>query len=212
MAKKCLVPNCSTNYRKTKRSPRIQEKSPVYRLPADPGEFANWMKSLPYKNLRTNKDSVICRKHWPATFNTVSKKGKLRPSEPPSLWPGVAQSSLPTPVPHPRPTKRSSLTIRGTQPDEMDQFTQEDNVIFGDIVDRVTTKRDLFCCSTKASTEDVCSTIAYMDNSCVYIQSTSFSGVPKFVIEIEETLKFKCFHMGIKVNIPCMVKKIEFRF
>ena len=69
--------------------------------------------------------------------------------------------------------------------------------MFGNIVNRVATKRDLFCCPT----------IAYLDDSRVYIQSTSFSeGVPKFVNEIEETLTFKCFHMGIKVNVPCIVK------
>lgn len=197
MAKKCIVPHCTTNYRKKKKSQINKEKTPVYRLPADPEECVTWMKSLPFKNLETSKHSVICQKHWPASFKTVSKKGKLRPSEPPSVWPGVPRSCVPTPTAPLRPTKRSSLAIRGSQPDEMDQFLQEDKVVFGNIVDRVATKPDLFHCST----------IAYTNDSRVYIQSTSFSeGVPRFVIEVTETLEFKCFHLGINVTVPCIVK------
>ena len=71
------------NYRKTKKSHIDKEKTPVYRFPADPVECTKWMKSLPYQNLKTNKDSFICQKYWPTSFDTVSKKGKLRPRDPP---------------------------------------------------------------------------------------------------------------------------------
>ena len=118
MAKKCIVPACTTNYRKTKKSHIDKEKTPVYRFLADPVECAKWMKSLPYQNLNTSKDSVICQKHWPTSFDTVSKKGKLRPRDPLSIWPGVAPSCIQTPAPLPRPTRRTSITVRGTKPDD----------------------------------------------------------------------------------------------
>ena len=121
----------------------------------------------------------------------MSKKGKLRPRDLPSIRPGVTPSRIPSPALLPRPTKRTSFTVRGTQTDEIDQFVKQDKDLFGNRVNRVRTQRDSFCCPT----------IAYLDDSRVYIQSTSFSeGVPKFVIEIEETLTFKCFHMGIKFH------------
>ena len=93
MAKKCIGPAYTTNYLKMTKSHIDKEKTPVYRFPADPAECAKWIKSFPYQNLKPSKDSVICQKHWPTSFDAVSKNGKLRPRDPPSIWPGVAQAA-----------------------------------------------------------------------------------------------------------------------
>ena len=95
--------------------------------------MGKWMKSLPYQNLKTSKDSVICQNTVRTSFDTESKKGKLRPRDPTSIWPGVAPSCIPTPAPLPRPTKRTSFTVRGTQPDEIDQIVEQYKVLFGNI-------------------------------------------------------------------------------
>ena len=51
------------------------------------------------------------------------KEGKLRPRDPPSVWPDHQQtlypSCHPAPPPKQRLTKRASLTVRNMQPDKM---------------------------------------------------------------------------------------------
>ena len=114
MAKKCIVPNCKSNYRCKNGAPVSREKTAVFRFPANPEELKTWLRSMPFKNLKINRDSVICEKHWPPLFPKISKKGKLRPSDPPSVWPDVPPSCVPSAHPPPRPTKRTSLEVRGS--------------------------------------------------------------------------------------------------
>ena len=97
----------------------------------------------------------------------------------------------------PRTTKRTSFVIRSTLPDEIELFNQRDKVSFSEIIARTTGKHNAFCCPTTS----------FVNGALLRIQSQEFSeGVPKFLVCIEETLNFDCYHMGIKINIPCIAK------
>ena len=70
-------------------------------------------------------------------------------------------------------------------------FLQRDRVTIKEISQRVCSDSQPFCCPTTA----------YKDGDTLLIQSKARSqGVPRFVVEIEENLKFTAFHMGIRVR------------
>ena len=68
------------------------------------------------------------------------------PRDPPSIWPGVPLSRLL----NPRPTKKTCLVVRGTQPDQMSPFKQKDDVSFNEIRNMVILKNHKFRCPTVA--------------------------------------------------------------
>ena len=70
----------------------------MFRLPKNKEECAKWMKNLPYKNLHTSANSVICEVHWPSNYATVTLRGKTRPKDSLSVWPGVPTSCILTPT------------------------------------------------------------------------------------------------------------------
>ena len=134
--------------------------------------------ALAENNLTISKNSVLCKKHWPAPYPTVSRKGKIRPREPPSVWPGVPQSCMPTRLLLMlllEKTLKSSFEVRGAQPDEMNVYQEQDHVNCSDIVKRVISNRNEFRTPT----------VAYKNNydTSLYIQSAVLSeGVPKFIL------------------------------
>ena len=86
------------------------------------------MQSLPYKNLKTSKDSVICQKCWSASFNTVSKKEKLMHlvsfSRFGLMFPKLSPKSIPTLTPDQEIFIHNPWNATWW----MDYFTQMDNV------------------------------------------------------------------------------------
>ena len=151
MPKKCSIPNSHTNYRdRTECVPTSNEKIPVFRFPGMNDGRDTWISHPVQKNLTIGKDSVISEKHWPESYRKISKKGRQRPNEPPSIFPGVSKSYLPKPTAKLRTTKKSSLEILGTQPDKMELFRQRDKVSFNEVVTRTTVKNHSFCCPTTA--------------------------------------------------------------
>ena len=131
MGKKCCIPGCKSNYVATKKEGKIEKSHiKVFRLPRKIDDLERWKKNLPYKNLDFNKNTVICVKHWPENYAVRGKGHHERPAEPPSVWPGVPRSCVPTPLPPPRPTQRTSLTVRAAQPCQLDNFLAMDNVTF----------------------------------------------------------------------------------
>ena len=205
MTKKCLIPGCKNNYVPKKKENKVEKSYvKVFRLPRNANELQLWTKSLPYKNLKFNNNSVICMKHWPENYATARGKGnKERPAEPPSVWPGVPPSCVPAPPVPPRPTKKTSLTVRAAHPDEINDFRTRDQVTFPDMIHRVVEQKYEFCCPT----------ISYRAGAKLHIQSEHFSGgVPKFLIQIEESMKFTSFHMGIRVTISSLIKNSIYAF
>ena len=197
--KKCYIPDCRSNYAPSRKN-KVIEKSyvKVFRFPRDASELELWMKMMPYRNLALSKNSVICVKHWPEEYDTMRWKwNKERPTEPPSVLPGVPPSCVPTPKNPPRPTNRTSLSVRDAQPDQMEELIKLDRVTFPIVVKGVVEEKREFCCPT----------ISYVSGNLLYIQSDKFSdGVPRFLVEVEESMKFSAFHMGIKIIIPSLSK------
>ena len=81
---------------------------------------------------------MICIKHWHGNFATVRGKGnEERPEpnseEPNSEWPDVLLTCLGTLQPPPRPTQRTSLTVRTAHQDGIDEFVRRDRVSFQDV-------------------------------------------------------------------------------
>ena len=123
MGKHCIIPRCNPNHRSKVDGSIVGKKAAVFRFPTNEEECRAWLRSIPLKKTINVKTSVVCERHWPTSYATVSKKGKVRPRDPPSLWPEhpeiLPPSYLPNPPPKPRPTKLASLVVRGMQPDEM---------------------------------------------------------------------------------------------
>ena len=68
---------------------------------------------------------------------TVSIKGRTRPKDPPSVWPGVGSSCALRPTPAPGSIKKSSIEVRNSNPDELDSLREIDRVSYNDIVDMI---------------------------------------------------------------------------
>ena len=78
----------------------------VFRFPSDKEECAAWLRSIPFSNIQPYKEAVLCEQHWPYSYPTVSKKGRLRPRNPPSIWQAsLPPSCIPNLPPAPHPTK-----------------------------------------------------------------------------------------------------------
>ena len=105
MVKHCLFPNCNTNY-VSRDGSRIGKKVPIFRLPKNEEECAWWIKAIPLRKTINSKTSFICERHWPTGYAKISKKGRERPRDPPTVWPDnpdvVPPSERPTLPPKPR--------------------------------------------------------------------------------------------------------------
>ena len=65
------------------------------------------------------------------------------------------------------------------------------------MVERVMDDKHQFCFST----------VSYINDSILHIQSDKFSGgVPRFLIKNEDTIRFTIFHMAIRIKIPSLSK------
>ena len=130
---------CKTHYDPKKGYVRDNgDKISVFRFPAEKTEPENrnkWIEvcSKVRLDLKVNKETVICERHWPPNYPTYRKKGAVRPAVPPSIWPGVPESVIPEPPPPPRVTVRTSNQARNTLPDEFDDFERLDCLSFADL-------------------------------------------------------------------------------
>ena len=79
MGRKCCVMNCNGNY-------DADNKKSTFRLPADEGERARWLASIPRDNIPDSKNTVVCECHWPSNYAAVTIRGKKRPADPPSIF------------------------------------------------------------------------------------------------------------------------------
>ena len=81
------------------------------------------------------------------------------------LWPGVPPYCVlcryQLEKNPPRPTKRTSVSVRDAQPDQMEEFLKIDRVTFPTMVKRVVEEKRDFCCPT----------ISYVSGNLLYVQS-----------------------------------------
>ena len=77
MPKKGCVTNCNGNYDK-------KNKEKVFRLSSEKEQYNRWMNAIPRNNLPDSADTVVCERHFPPGYPTVTKFGHKRPRDPPS--------------------------------------------------------------------------------------------------------------------------------
>ena len=183
MVNRCLVPSCNPNYR-SRNGSIAPKKTKIFRFPTNKEECAAWLDAIPLKRKIDEKKPFLCERHWPNSYATVTKKGKVKPRDPPSVWPDhekiLPPSCRPPPPPKQRPTKRASLAVRNMQPDELPSFLQQDRVTFQIIKERVSSGCDIFCCSTTA-----------------YVRTTTVSSYRLSLCRMEFR---NCFYKSIKIS------------
>lgn len=136
----------------------------MFRFPKEENVKQVWISAIPNANLTVSKDTVICELHWPSEFETISINGKLRPRYPPSVWPNVPSSQIPTPALPLRTTKRALCSHRNREEDQLAVFLEQDTVSFCEMKDTLLqSKRDL-----------PVPVITYMDESVLIVQSETF--------------------------------------
>ena len=122
MGRKCCVYACKTNYSTEKLK---SDKILVDRFPKD--EKEKWIKAIPNANLRASKETVVSALNWPSGFEEIKVNGKSRPKDPPSIWPGVTSSQVPTWSP-PRPTKKACSSTRSVEEDQLSGILRSDKL------------------------------------------------------------------------------------
>ena len=195
MVKKCCVYGCTSSYASEKK--KTGTHVPVYRFPKNEEDKERWIKAVPNANLCVSSNTVVCQLHWPYGFESISINGKSRPKNPPSVWPNIPASQIPTSAPTQRPTKRSSSHARNPDVDEISVFHDMDRLDFFSLKDTLLNqKRDFsvpFSC--------------FLVDEFVCVQSYSNSnGVPYFTIRIYKNLNFEIFDLGVRSYHPALSK------
>ena len=99
----------------------------MFRLPSEEIEHKRWLAAIPRDSTPDSKDTVVCERRWPQNYSTITLFGKLRPSNPPSIF-NCAPSSLIAVPYQPRKTKKASSAAREEVVDEMSEFDHKDKI------------------------------------------------------------------------------------
>ena len=204
MVYKCCVKNCKSNLLTTiKKEGNVS----VYRFPHKLDDRGRWLAAVPAKTdiaqkfhhydeclAAGNKEKFpnvfVCRKHWPANMPTFTWRSKVRPIDPPTIFPSDCESSSSPSSPNKRPTQRALSSVRSVQPDELGEFQKKDAI----------------------KLEDVASTLATDDNIVTYqlgdelvLQSCSMEhGIPTYMVKLKKDLTFSAFHLGSECSIATL--------
>ena len=68
MPRMCCVGACSSNYKKNEKYTK------VFRLPTDLHERQRWLEQLPNLVSNITSNTVLCERHWPLSYETVTKR------------------------------------------------------------------------------------------------------------------------------------------
>ena len=103
----CNVFGCTGNYR--------DRPARIFKLPSHPSDRQIWIDRLPPRvRFELNPNTFhLCELHWPENFEAKKVPGgHTRPVHPPSIFPNVPKSCLPTPKPKPRSTNVNDIEAR----------------------------------------------------------------------------------------------------
>ena len=117
MPRKCCVPLCKSNY-------KTGESVTAFRFPSYVEQTQLWKTAIP-RNWNITSNTVVCAKHWPIGFESYQHYGKIRPVNPPSVFPHVPKSCV-THVPQKRATEKSLVENRSIIADQMQEFSSSD--------------------------------------------------------------------------------------
>ena len=130
MPRKCTVYACRSGYNSAQST---ELKIKFYRFPKDDDDLQKWIKNLPNRfpsNFLPSNNQVVCSLHWPENFPTKPCPGTRDgvPAVPPTIFPNVPTSCIPTPS-STRPKKpKLSAQVRSTKPDELSKFKELDRL------------------------------------------------------------------------------------
>ena len=108
MVNKCGIVGCNGNYNKN-------NKCRVFKLPTDAAERQTWINVLPpRKDFVIDPDKFfICERHWSEGYEVHTfPGGRTRPKHPPSVFPQIPKSCMPTPKAQPRSTDVTNVEAR----------------------------------------------------------------------------------------------------
>ena len=134
-------------------------------------------------------------------FDKYLCNGKWWPVHPPSIFifdgiPAASEyytlyHSTTFPATLLRKTTRTSCHERNTYPDEMNDFTQQQNLTYDSLKEVLFNRTRTFAAQDMAFEND--------NDNILFVQSVQFwNGIPSFLIKIQNNLKFETFHHGIK--------------
>ena len=225
MARKCCVPGCKSNYDPRKKKKKVETTDnvsvnegkenntvermevdeptekihvPTFRLPSSMDEKLRWLAAIPKikkEKILKQKCPVVCIRHWPTDFDTITVHGKVRPVYPPSVFDGVPRSEIPTPPPKPRPTKKSTFEARTTKVDELDAFLKQDRVEWNDIRN-LSAHTDRF--------EVPVTTFSGSSGEQWVLSNEYISGIPRFSFKIRPDLTYEAYRIGVKCTVTSL--------
>ena len=185
--------NCNGNYNTGNR-----EK--VFRLPSDKEEREKWINIILRDNIPDSPNTAVCERHFSPGYMTITKFGRKRPRDPPSIFTCVKPSLIPT-IPGPsRPTVRAISTVRNIVPDELDMFLARDTIkCFQELHEKL--KKE------QVNIDDVDIIWYVIGENMLVFQSRDFeenTSVPRFLLKIKENLTYEGFFCGIKLTITSL--------
>ena len=173
-------------------------KIPIYHFPKKTREREQWIKSVANANLNVTNNTVICQQHWPSNLDTIEVHGKMCPKNPPSVWPGVLSSQIPTSSAVQRNIKNTSSIVRNHIADELNAFLELDKINYTNLKEnQLNNKKDF-----------VCPVVAFWDENILTVQlSKIVDGIPLFMLRIYNNLRFETFCYGVRCYISNLSKK-----
>ena len=192
MVTKCCIFNCNGNYNE-------ENKEKVFRLPSEEIERKRRLAAIPRDNTPDSKDTIVCERHWPQNCSTITLFGKLRPSNPPSVFNCVPSSLISVPY-QPRKTKKASSAALEEVKDEMSEFDHKDKIANIEDLNLTAYKSSLPCI-------DMYDLSVFHVNHIINFRSNNFihdTGIPKYLFRIKEDLSYESFHGVVKCSIASL--------
>ena len=186
--------NCNGNYNK-------QNKENVFRLPTEKEDNNRWINAIPRDNIHDSADTVVCERHFPSGYPTVTKFGHKKPRDPPSVFKCVKPSLIPTSPPPLRTTFKASSPVRNIMADELEMFLAADKIAcFRSLYQKLQIKEIDF------GVVDV--TWNFAGEHLLIIESTDFeenSSIVRFILKVKNDLTFEGYFCEVKHKITSSI-------
>ena len=107
-------------------------------------ERKKWIRAIPCEGLVINTNSWIYRYHWHLNCKSIiSNRGNERPFEQPFTFDGILTNCLASPSPKSEKNVSASCSSSIVISDELVQFQEADNLVYGDVIKKARINYDL---------------------------------------------------------------------
>lgn len=191
MPSTCCVGGCKSNY---KKDIEINGEVCVYRFPSTTDEERDrqlWFNSLPNK-VEDTDTKRICQKHWPENFESIKRKGRDVPLNPPTIF-SLPPSFCRQTVKRPRNVRTRSIdsdTRRMKQEKREEDLNKERDLI------KTIENLEIFC-----RTLSKLSVMKRDGNIQIHDMSEDIPPVLVFSVIIYENFKIECYKFGYCVPV-----------